>query len=171
MSVFRLGDLTPISQGEAWVAPTAAVIGRVDICKGASVWFNAVVRGDNELIRIGERTNIQDGAVLHTDMGYPLNIGDDVTVGHQAVLHGCMIGDNTLIGIGAVIMNGARIGKNCIIGARAMVTTDKIIPDNSVVIGSPAQVVRQTTADERADISASASHYMDNWKRYARELA
>lgn len=170
MSVFKLDDLTPISQGDAWIAPTAAVIGRVDICKGASVWFHAVVRGDNELIRIGERTNIQDGAVLHTDMGYPLSIGDDCTIGHQAMLHGCMIGDNTLIGIGAVIMNGARIGSNCIIGARALITEKAIIPDGSVVIGTPGKVVRPVTDADIAANTASAEHYVSNWKRYVREL-
>jgi carbonic anhydrase/acetyltransferase-like protein (isoleucine patch superfamily) len=170
MSVFKLDDLTPISQGDAWIAPTAAVIGRIDICKGASIWFHAVVRGDNELIRIGERSNVQDGAVLHTDMGYPLSIGDDCTIGHQAVLHGCMIGDNTLVGIGAVIMNGARIGNNCIIGARALITEKTVIPNGSVVIGTPGKVVRTITDEESAANTASAEHYVANWKRYVREL-
>ncbi len=170
MSVFKLGTLTPISQGEAWIAPTAAVIGRVDICRGASIWFHTVVRGDNELIRIGERSNVQDGAVLHTDMGSPLSIGDDCTIGHMAMLHGCMIGDNTLVGIGAMIMNGARIGRDCIIGARALIPEGKVIPDGSVVIGTPGQIKRSVTEDEMAANRQSAAHYVANWQRYVREL-
>ncbi len=138
--------------------------------QNASVWFNAVLRGDNDPIVVGENSNVQDGSVLHTDLGSPLTIGRDVTIGHMVMLHGCTIGENTLIGIGSIVLNGARIGKNCVIGANTLITEGKEIPDNAMVMGSPGKVVR--TLDEAAAgmMKLSAAHYVENWKRYAREL-
>lgn len=171
MAVFELDSVSPeISEDGAWVAPTASVIGKVILEKGASVWFGAVLRGDNEPITVGEDTNIQDNAVCHTDMGFPLTFGKGVTVGHQAMLHGCTIGDYSLIGIGATILNGAKIGKNCIIGAHALITEGKEIPDGSVVMGAPGKVVK--TVEDGTDelLKASADHYADNARRFARGL-
>jgi len=143
------------------------VIGRVTLKKNVSVWFGAVVRGDVESIIIGENSNVQDGSVLHADPGYPLSIGPGVTVGHMAMLHGCEIGSNSLIGIGAVVLNGAKIGRNCLIGARALITEGKVIPDGSLVVGAPGRVVRTLTEDEIKGLTVSADHYVANWKRYA----
>ena len=170
--VFDLGDARPDlpSEDEYWIAPTACVIGRVQLKRNASVWFGAILRGDNELISLGEDTNVQDGAVLHTDMGFPLTLGDRVTVGHMAMLHGCTVGENSLIGIGAVILNGARIGKNCLIGAKALISEGKEIPDNSVVMGAPGKVVRELDAVGAQRLTLSALHYVENWKRYRRDL-
>ena len=148
---YDLKDKKPKNSGENWVAPNATIIGDVTLEKNSSIWFNAVLRGDIENIHIGEGSNVQDGSVLHTDPGYPLKIGKDVTVGHMVMLHGCTVGDNSLIGIGAVILNNAKIGKNCIIGAKALITENKEIPDNSLVIGSPGKVVRNITEDEKKD--------------------
>ena len=134
--------------GENWVAPNASIIGDVTLEKNTSIWFNATLRGDIENIYVGEGSNIQDGSVLHTDPGFPLKIGKDVTIGHLVMLHGCIIEDNSLIGIGAVILNGAKIGKNCIIGANALITENKVIPDNSLVVGSPGKIVRQVSKEE-----------------------
>jgi carbonic anhydrase/acetyltransferase-like protein (isoleucine patch superfamily) len=173
MSVLSLDghvpDLPP--SDEYWIAPSASVIGRVTIKKNVSIWFGAVIRGDVESISIGENTNIQDGSVLHADPGHPLSIGPDVTVGHMVMLHGCEIGSNSLIGIGAVILNGARIGRNCLIGARALVTEGKDIPDGSLVVGAPARVVRPLSEEEIAGLTRSAERYVSNWKRYAAGLA
>jgi len=155
---------------ECYVAPDAVLIGRVRLMAGASVWFQAVLRGDNELIQIGARSNVQDGCVCHTDMGYPMTLGDDCTVGHRAVLHGCHIGDNCLIGIGAVVMNGVRIGDNCIVGAGTLITEGKEIPAGSLVIGAPGRVVREVTQEEIAGVSASAAHYAQNGVRYKNGL-
>ena len=152
--------------GENWSAPNASIIGDVTLEKNTSIWFNVTLRGDIENIYIGEGSNVQDGSVLHTDPGYPLKIGKDVTIGHLAMLHGCTIGNNSLIGIGAVILNGAKIGKNCIIGANALVTENKVIPDNSLVIGSPGKIVRQVSDDEVKSITENAIHYQKNWKKY-----
>ena len=138
--------------------------------KNSSIWFNATLRGDIENISIGEGSNIQDGSVLHTDPGYPLKVGKNVTVGHLVMLHGCNIGDNTLIGIGAVILNNAKIGKNCIIGAKALITENKEIPDNSLVIGSPGKVIRQVTEEEVKSITENAIHYQNNWKKYSESI-
>ena len=154
-------------QGQYWVAPNANLIGKVELKNEASVWFNVVARGDNELISIGERSNVQDGSVMHTDMGFPLTIGDDVTIGHMAMLHGCTIGHTTLIGIGATVLNGARIGNNSLVGAHALVTEGKEFPDNSLIVGTPARVVRTLGDDDIAMLKASAEHYVQNWKRYA----
>jgi carbonic anhydrase/acetyltransferase-like protein (isoleucine patch superfamily) len=157
-------------EGEYWVAPSAVVIGRVRLAPRSSVWFGAVLRGDNELISIGEASNVQDGSVLHTDIGKPLAIGRNVTVGHMVMIHGATIGDNSLIGIGAILLNGARIGTNSIVGAGALITEGKSFPDNSLIIGAPARVHRQVSADEATLIAASAEHYVQNWQRYAADL-
>ena len=167
---YRLGDARVEAHPESWIAPTAAVIGKVRLDKGASVWFGAVLRGDNELIHIGENSNVQDGTVMHTDMGSPLTLGRGVTVGHKAMLHGCEVGDYSLIGIGAVVLNGAKIGRNCIIGANALITEGKIIPDNSLVMGQPGKVVRERDPEHVAVLKMSADHYVQNWKRFAAGL-
>ena len=166
-----LGDRTPQLIGNGhFVAPDASVIGSVVLHHQASVWFNVVIRGDNELMVIGENTNVQDGSVLHTDAGIPFELGRGVTIGHQVMLHGCRVGDNSLIGIQAVVMNRVVIGKNCLIGSGTLVTEGKVIPDGSVVIGSPGKIVRQITPDEIAWMKSSAEHYVQNARRYAREL-
>jgi carbonic anhydrase/acetyltransferase-like protein (isoleucine patch superfamily) len=172
MTIYRLGDVFPElpPEGEYWVAPNATVIGRVILKPGASIWFNAVLRGDNEPITIGANTNIQDGSILHTDEGIPLTLGEGVTVGHKAMLHGCTIGDNSLIGIGAVVLNGARIGRNCLIGANALITEGKEIPDNSLVMGQPGKVVKTLGESQVQALQMSALHYVENWKRYVRDL-
>ncbi|MDI6623476.1 MAG: gamma carbonic anhydrase family protein [Brevundimonas sp.] len=168
MNVYSLGDKKPQlpPQGEYWIAPTATVIGDVILKPGASVWFGATVRGDNDPITIGRDTNIQDGSVLHSDPGEPLTIGDGVTVGHMVMLHSCEIGDNTLIGIGSVVLGRARIGKNCLIGANTLITEGKEIPDGSLVMGQPGKVVRQLKPGQIEALKASAAHYVQNWKRY-----
>lgn len=173
MPVYALADARPDlpAEGDYWIAPNATVIGRVVMGKNASIWFNVVARGDNDPITIGESTNIQDGTVLHTDVGVPLTIGNGVTVGHMAMLHGCTIGDNSLIGIGATVLNGAKIGKNCLIGAHALVTEGKEIPDNSMVVGAPGKIIRTLGDDMEEILKASADHYVGNWRRYARDLA
>jgi len=164
MNVFSLGDkqpqLPPV--GEYWIAPNATVLGDVILHPGASIWFGAVLRGDNDPITIGPDSNIQDGSVLHTDAGEPLTIGRGVTVGHMAMFHGCEIGDNTLIGIGAVVLGRARIGKNCLIGANALITEGKVIPDNSLVMGQPGKVVRELEPGQIEALRASAAHYVQN---------
>ena len=156
---------------EYWVADSAMVIGSVVLKRGASVWFNAVLRGDNEPITIGEFSNIQDGSVLHTDPGSPLVVGSNVTVGHKVMLHGCEIGDNSLIGINAVILNNAKIGRNCIIGANALITEGKEIPDNSMVMGSPGKVVRELSEQQVAGVTASALHYWEKAQRFRAGLS
>ena len=167
---YDLEDKKPKNSGENWVAPNATIIGDVTLEKNSSVWFNAVIRGDNENIHVGEGSKVQDGSVLHTDPGCPLRIGKDVTIGHIVMLHGCTIGDNSLIGIGAVILNNAKIGKNCIIGAKALITENKEIPDNSLVVGSPGVVKRKLTDEEIGKITENAKHYQDNWKRYLKTV-
>lgn len=168
MPLYALGDSEPKTpeNGQFWVAPDARVIGQVVLKENASVWYTAVVRGDVDLIEIGEDTNIQDGSVLHTDYGFPMRIGKGVTVGHQVMLHGCTIGDYSLIGIGATILNGAKIGRNCIIGAHALIPEGKEIPDNSLVLGMPGRVIR-THGEEMGELlKASADHYVENWKTH-----
>ena len=149
---YDLENKKPKNSGENWVAPNATIIGDVTLEKNTSIWFNAVLRGDIENIHIGEGSNVQDGSVLHTDPGCPLKVGKNVTIGHMVMLHGCTIGNNSLIGIGAVILNKANIGKNCIIGAKSLITENKEIPDNSLVVGSPGKVVREITEDEKKSI-------------------
>ena len=158
------------NSGENWVAPNAVVIGDVTLEKNSSIWFNATLRGDIENIHVGEGSNIQDGSVLHTAPGYPLKIGKNVTVGHMVMLHGCTIGDNSLIGIGAVILNNAKIGNNCVIGAKALITENKEIPDNSLVVGSPGRVIRKLTNEEIQAVEKNAIRYQDNWKKYSKSI-
>jgi len=173
MSVYSLGDATPElpSDDEYWIAPNAAVIGRVILKRNASVWWGATLRGDNDPISIGENSNVQDGSVLHTDTGSPLTLGANVTVGHMVMLHGCTIGDNTLVGIGSIILNGARIGKNCLIGANCLITEGKEIPDNSLVMGAPGKVVRELSDAQAQSVALGARHYVENWKRYRVSLS
>ena len=172
MTVYALGDSKPQlpPEGEYWVAPNASVIGNVILHPNASVWFGATLRGDNDPITVGPDSNIQDGSVLHTDLGSPLTLGRGVTVGHNAMLHGCEVGDYSLIGIGAVVLNGAKIGRNCIIGANALITEGKVIPDNSLVMGQPGKVVRERDPEHIAVLQMSAEHYVQNWTRFAAEL-
>jgi carbonic anhydrase/acetyltransferase-like protein (isoleucine patch superfamily) len=168
---YALADARIETDGDAyWIAPSAVVIGRVRFERDASVWWNSVVRGDNEPITIGRGSNIQDGCVLHTDPGFPLEIGADVTVGHLVMLHGCTIGDNSLVGIGAVVLNGARIGRNCLIGAKALVPEGKEIPDGSLVMGAPGKVVRQVSDAHIERMRQSSLSYVRNWRRYQRDL-
>ena len=173
MAVYNLGDIVPElpSDDEYWIAPNAAVIGNVILKKNASVWWGATLRGDNDPIIIGENSNVQDGSVLHTDTGSPLTLGSNVTVGHLVMLHGCTIGDNSLVGIGSIILNGAKIGKNCLIGANCLITEDKEIPDNSLVMGAPGKVVRELSDMQAQVMAGGALHYVANWKRYRAKLA
>lgn len=172
MTLYALGELRPTlpPEGEYWVAPNAVVLGDVVLHRNASVWFGAVLRGDTDRLTVGENSNIQDLSVLHADAGVPLTIGRNVTVGHKAMLHGCTVGDNSLIGIGAVILNGARIGKNCLIGANALIPEGKEIPDGALVVGQPGRAIRQLSEGQIAALEASAQHYVQNWKRFAAEL-
>lgn len=168
MALYDLDGVKPSvpSSGNWWVAENATVLGRVELKENASVWYNAVLRGDNDPIIVGENSNIQDGSVLHTDVGCPLVIGREVTVGHMVMLHGCTIGDETLIGIGSTILNRAVIGKNCLIGAHSLIPEGKVIPDNSLVMGSPGKVVRELGPEQVAMLKGSAQVYVDNWKRF-----
>ncbi len=167
---YDLKDKKPKISGENWVAPNATIIGDVTLEKNTSIWFNAVLRGDCDNIIVGEGSNVQDGSVLHTDPGYPLILGKNITIGHMVMLHGCSIGDNSLIGIGAVILNNVKIGKNCIVGAKALITENKEIPDNSLVVGSPGRVIRKVTEEEKKAISENTKHYQDNWKKYSQSI-
>ncbi len=170
MAIYQLGDETPRLDEGAWVAETATVIGRVHLLPGASVWYGAVLRGDNELITVGARSNVQENSVLHTDMGFPLTIGEDVTIGHQVMLHGCTVGDGALIGIQAVVLNGAVIGRGCLVGAGAVVTEGKVFPDNSLILGAPAKAVREISPEQLARMKLGALHYVDNAQRHRSQL-
>ena len=170
MTIFALRDITPQVDPDAWVAPGAAVIGRVQLGAGVSVWFGAVLRGDNEPIVVGPGTNLQEHVICHTDMGAPLTVGPDCTIGHRATLHGCTIGEGTLIGMGATVLNHAVIGRNCLIGAGALVTEGKEIPDGSLVMGVPARVVRPLSEDQIAGLLRSAEGYRRNADRFRAEL-
>ena len=170
MAIYELDGKAPQLGEGAWVADSAQVIGAVEMGPNASVWFGAVVRGDTDNIRIGRNSNIQDGSVLHADLGVPLAIGDNVTVGHQVMLHGCTIGDGSLIGIQAVVLNGAKIGRNCIVGAGSVVTEGKEFPDNSLIIGAPAKVVRTLDDATAQKLAQSAEHYVENARRFAKGL-
>ncbi len=171
MAIYELEGIGVEWSPEAcFVADSAELIGRVRLEPGASIWFGAVLRGDNEIVHIGRNSNVQDGCICHTDMGFPMTLGEGCTVGHRAVLHGCTIGRNSLIGIGAILLNGSKIGENCIIGAGALVTEGREIPDNSLVIGAPGRVAREVTEEETAAIRASAVHYADNGRRYKKGL-
>jgi carbonic anhydrase/acetyltransferase-like protein (isoleucine patch superfamily) len=172
MTLYALGAVEPTlpTTRDFWIAPDANLIGNVVIRPEASVWFGATLRGDNEVIEVGRGSNVQENCVLHTDMGYPLIIGENCTIGHKAMLHGCTIGDGSLIGMGATILNGAKIGKGCLIGAGALVTEGKVIPDGSMVLGAPGKVVRQIDEETRVDLLKSASMYQANALRFRLEL-
>lgn len=169
--IYSLGDRKVVTKGDYWVAENATVVGSVVLEHNASVWFGTVVRGDNDLITIGEGSNIQDNSVLHTDEGVKLTIGRNVSVGHQVMLHGCSIGECSLIGIKATILNNARIGKHCLIGAHALITEGKEIPDRSLVVGAPGRVIRQLTDQEVQFLLWNAEHYIKNFKRYKKNMA
>jgi len=167
MALYEVDGLQPVVPDSAWVADSAQVIGRVELGEDSSVWFGVVIRGDQpEPVRIGARTNIQEASVLHSDAGKPLTIGNDVTIGHKVMLHGCTVGDGSLIGIGAVVLNGAVIGKNCLVGAGALVTEGKTFPDGSLIVGSPAVVKRALSPEQMAGLMGSAAHYVDNARRF-----
>ena len=170
MAIYQLDDDIPRIADSAWVADSAQVIGRVELQEGASVWFGAVLRGDNDWITVGRGSNVQDGSVLHTDPGCPLVIGQDVTVGHQVTLHGCQIGDGSLIGIQAVVLNNVKVGRNCLVGAGALLTEGKEFPDGSLIMGSPAKVVRQLSAEQFERVKMGAIHYAEKASRYRRGL-
>jgi carbonic anhydrase/acetyltransferase-like protein (isoleucine patch superfamily) len=172
MPVYSLDEITPVlpEPGRFWIAPDAHVIGRVRLGFDVGIWFGAVLRGDNELIDIGDATNIQEGALLHTDEGAPLSVGAGCTIGHHAILHGCTIGENSLIGMGATILNHARIGRNCLVGANALITEGKEFPDNSLIVGAPAKAIRVLDDASAERLRWSAKHYVENWKRYAKGM-
>ena len=170
MAIYQYDTLMPRIHAETFVAEEATIIGDVTLDQGVSVWPQAVVRGDNEPIRIGQHSNVQEGAVLHADPGFPLTVGTGVTIGHQAMLHGCTVGDGALIGIQAVVLNGAVIGKNCLVGAGAIVTECKVFPDNSLILGAPAKVVRELTAEAIAGMHANASDYVTKGLLYKEKL-
>ena len=171
MTLYSLDGVSPQVAEDSWVAPDANVIGKIVIEEGASIWFGATLRGDNEEIVIGKGSNVQENTIMHTDMGYPLTVGEGCTIGHKALLHGCTIGDNTLIGMGAVILNGAKIGKNCLIGANALITENKVIPDGSLVMGSPGKVVRELDEQGIQGLRSSALNYQQNMRRFRAGLA
>jgi carbonic anhydrase/acetyltransferase-like protein (isoleucine patch superfamily) len=170
MAVYQLDEHVPQLAPGAWVADSAQVIGNVQLGENASVWFGAVLRGDNEVLRVGRNSNIQDGSVVHSDPGFPMTLGDDVTIGHQVMLHGCTIGDGSLVGIHAVVLNGARIGRYCLVGAGSLVTEGKEFPDGSLIMGTPARVVRPLTPEQLAGLARGAVHYVENARRYAAGL-
>jgi len=172
MPVYALDGVAPDfpALGRFWVAPNAEIIGNVELGDEASVWFGTVIRGDNERITLGARVNIQELCVLHTDPGFPMTIGEDCTIGHKAMLHGCTIGANSLIGMGATILNGAKIGKNCLVGAGALVTEGKEFPDNSLIVGAPGKAIRTLDESWEQRIHGTAAHYVRNWRRFAEGL-
>ncbi|MDQ0393928.1 gamma carbonic anhydrase family protein [Labrys monachus] len=172
MPLYALDDAAPDVPGDGryWVAPDARVIGRVTLGEDVNIWFAAILRGDNEPMHIGARSNIQDGAVLHSDTGFPLTVGEDCTVGHSVILHGCTIGAGSLIGMGATILNGARIGKGSLVGANALVTEGKVFPDHSLIVGSPARVVRTLEPADAERLLSGAAHYVENARRFAKGL-
>jgi carbonic anhydrase/acetyltransferase-like protein (isoleucine patch superfamily) len=172
MPLYALDGDAPVVPDDRcfWIAPDAQIIGKVRLAADVSIWFGAVLRGDNEEIFVGARSNVQDGALLHTDMGYPLIIGADCTIGHHAILHGCTIGENSLIGMGATLLNGAKIGRNCLVGANALVTEGKEFPDNSLIVGSPAKFVRSLDESSAQMLRESAAHYAANARRFAKGL-
>lgn len=166
MTIYTLGEHAPQIHEDTWVAADANLIGKVVMEAGSSVWFGCTIRADHEEIRIGEGSNVQEDCVMHIDAGFPLSIGRNCTIGHKVMLHGCTIGDNTLIGMGAMVLNGAKIGKNCLIGAGALVTENKVIPDNSLVMGVPGKVVREVDEKNAQRITAGALHYQENMRRF-----
>ncbi len=172
MPIYALGEFEPKlpAADRYWIAPDATVIGKVELADDVGIWFGTVLRGDNEPITVGERTNIQEGVMIHTDPRFPVNIGKDCTIGHHAIVHGCIIGDNSLVGMGATILNGAKIGKNCLVGANALVTEGKEFPDNSLIVGSPAKAIRVLDEESAEKLRQSALRYVENWKRFSRDL-
>jgi carbonic anhydrase/acetyltransferase-like protein (isoleucine patch superfamily) len=170
MAIYELDGVAPRLHPSAYVADSAEVIGNVELAEGASVWFGAILRGDNDLMTIGRGSIVQDGSVLHSDPGFALTLGENVTIGHMVMLHGCTVGDGSLIGIGAVVLNGARIGRNCIVGAGALVTEGKEFPDNSLIVGAPAKVVRELSPEQAERVSHAANHYVENSARYRKGL-
>jgi carbonic anhydrase/acetyltransferase-like protein (isoleucine patch superfamily) len=172
MPLYSLDEITPQlpDDGRYWIAPDAHVIGRVRLGSDCSIWFGSVLRGDNELIELGDRTNIQEGSMLHTDPGFPMTIGPDCTIGHHAILHGCIIGANSLIGMGATVLNGARIGANCLVGANALVTEGKEFPESSLIVGAPAKAIRKLDDEAVARLGRTALGYVRNWQRFASGL-
>ena len=172
MPLYRLGDKAPVlpSADRFWLAPDAQVIGDVRLGEDVGIWFGAVLRGDNDPIVIGAGTNVQDCVMVHTDPGKGVTVGDGCTIGHHAIIHGCTIGNNSLVGMGATVLNGARIGANCLVGANALITEGKIFPDNSLIVGSPARVIRELDAAAIAGLRLSAENYVRNWRRFARDL-
>jgi carbonic anhydrase/acetyltransferase-like protein (isoleucine patch superfamily) len=170
MAVYRLGDQSPQVAPSAYVAPNATVVGKVALAENSTVWFGATLRGDNELISIGAGSNVQDLAVLHTDPGFPLSIGANVSVGHQAMMHGCTVGEGSLIGIQSIVLNGAVIGKGCLVGAGALITERKVFPDGCLIIGSPARALRELTSEERANLLKVAANYAERGVYYRNNL-
>ena len=170
MAIYQLDDRIPQVHETAWIAGSAEVIGHVRVDRDASVWFGAVLRGDTELLHLGAGSNIQDLSVVHADPGCPVTIGERVTVGHKVMLHGCSVGDGSLIGIGAIVLNGARIGRNCLVGAGALVTEGKEFPDGSMILGTPARVVRKLSDEQIAMLQHGADHYVDNGRRFRQGL-
>lgn len=169
---YALGEVRVRTEGDDyWIAPTAVVIGDVHLKKNANIWWNSVVRGDSDTITIGENVCIQDGSVLHADPGYPLTLEKDVSVGHMAMLHGCTVGEGTLIGIGAIVLNGTRIGRNCLIGANTFIGENKEIPDGSMVLGAPGRVIKQLSEEQQASLRQISDNYVKRFQRYKRELA
>lgn len=166
MAIYELDGIAPRIPETAWVADSAQVMGDVELAEDVSVWFGVIIRGDTETIKVGARSNIQDASVLHADEGLPLIIGDDVTVGHHVTLHGCTVGDGSLIGMGAVVLNGAKIGKGCLVGAGALVTEGKVFADGSMIVGSPARVIRQLTPEQLDGLKLSARNYVENARRF-----
>lgn len=170
MAVYQLGDQSPRIAESAWVADSAQVIGNVDLAEGANIWFGAILRGDGEPIHIGKNVNVQDGTIIHADPGFPVTLAENVSIGHQVMLHGCTVGENSLIGIQAVVLNGAKIGRDCLVGAGALVTEGKEFPDGSMILGSPAKAVRQLTPEQIAGLQHIAEHYVENAARFRKEL-
>tara|TARA_A100001011_G_scaffold211500_1_gene219745 strand:+ start:307 stop:843 length:537 start_codon:yes stop_codon:yes gene_type:complete len=171
-TLYELGDMKPTlpNNNDFWVAPNSFVIGNVILKEGTSVWFGTTIRGDNEIVTINRGTNIQENTILHTDLGFPIEIGENCTIGHKAMLHGCVIEDNSLIGMGSTILNGARIAKNCLVGACSLVTEGKTFPENSLIMGSPAKVIRQLSEKEIEGITKSAQWYQENMKRFKSDM-
>ncbi|CAN7334965.1 gamma carbonic anhydrase family protein [Neorhizobium sp. LjRoot104] len=172
MPIYALGEFEPKTPGpdRFWLAPDATIIGKVELGEDVGIWFGSVLRGDNEPIVVGAGTNIQEGVMIHTDPRYPVTLGENCTIGHHAIIHGCRIGDNSLVGMGATILNGAKIGRNCLVGANALVTEGKEFPDNSLIVGSPAKVMRVLDDEAVEKLKQSAVRYVANWKRFARDL-
>jgi carbonic anhydrase/acetyltransferase-like protein (isoleucine patch superfamily) len=172
MPIYALHDRRPRlpPSGRYWIAPNASIIGDVVLGEDCGIWFGATLRGDNETISVGARSNIQEGSTLHTDMGSPLDVGEECTIGHNAILHGCAIGDGSLVGMGAIVLNGAKIGRGCLVGAGALVTEGKVFPDGSLIVGSPAKVMRALDGATIESLRQSAHHYVANWRRFAAGL-